>query len=422
MDYRKIKGTNDILPDESLLWKNVREELEKLFVSYGFAYEITPVLEPYELFVRGIGQGTDIVNKEMYSFKSGSGKDIALKPEETVVLFRSIFENNFLTDSSIQKLYYYTPIFRHERPQKGRYREFYQFGVESINAASPERDAEVIELGQRVLERFSITDTELELNSIGCRECRPKYRQELVLYLKGVEEQLCPDCKQRMVTNPLRVLDCKNEQCRKAVKNAPSTIEHLCSECSAHFKEVKDSLDRRNIRYIVNDRIVRGLDYYSRTVFEFIEKGDKLGSQSTIIGGGRYDYLGDEIADKHVPAIGFAGGFERLIMSISEDIRKKCIMQGKLNAYVVYIDQKQKNYAEGILSMLRQGGIASDMSLENDNMKKQMKNASRTGAAYTVICGENEEKENTVTIRNMETGEQVSVRAELNAIREVIIG
>lgn len=420
MNYRKIKGTNDVLPEQSYIWKAVREELEQLFSAYGFAFEITPVLEPYELFVRGIGSSTDIVNKEMYAFKSGSGKDIALKPEETVVLFRSMIENNFLSDNALKKLYYYTPIFRHERPQKGRYREFYQFGVETVNSDSPDRDAETMELGQRIMERFSIDNVSLEINSIGCRECRPVYREKLIEYLNGVKEQLCDDCKQRIDANPMRVLDCKNQKCRDSIIKAPSTIEHLCEDCSSHFEKVKSSLDERQVGYVVNDRIVRGLDYYSRTVFEFIEKGDKLGSQSTIIGGGRYDYLGDEIADRHIPAVGFAGGFERLLMSIDSSDNDLYIKRNRIRAYIVYMDDKHKVFAMSVMNTLRAAGISSEMSFENENMKKQMRSASRSGALYTLICGDNEVKEGAVTVKNMETGEQAAVKYDLKAIKEVI--
>lgn len=420
MNYRKIKGTNDYLPDESTLFRGVKNIIENVIRSYGFKYEITPILEPHELFIRSIGENTDIVNKEMFVFTSKSNKQIALKPEETAVLYRSISENNFINDNDLRKLFYFTPVFRYERPQKGRYREFYQFGVEIINSYDARRDAEIMELGSILLKALNIENTKLHINSIGCSKCRPEYRSTLKTYLHSVENKLCENCGNRIDVNPLRVLDCKNPQCINAVKDAPVTTDHLCSECADHFETVQHALERMGIEYTVNPRIVRGLDYYSKTVFEFIEEGDNLGAQSTIIGGGRYDYLGNEFGMENLGAVGFAGGFERLMMSVPQQMRDAILRSDRIDIAAVYMDDKSEQFVEKLIRDLREAGIICEIAYENDSMKRKMKFAARTGAEFSLICGENEIESNTVTLKHMKTGKQTTVDADVSKIKEVI--
>ncbi len=417
MKYNKIKGTNDILPEESMIWLSIRREIENILMNYGFEYIITPIMEPYELFTRNIGESSDIVNKEMYVFETKSRKRIALKPEETVVVFRSIIENNFLQDNTMKKLFYFTPLFRHERPQKGRYREFYQFGIEIINSKSYYRDAEVIEVGYKILEFFKIENVHLEINSIGCNTCRPNYRKALIEYLEKNKKHLCEDCNRRMHTNPLRVLDCKNSMCKQTVSNAPKTIDYLCDDCKTHFEGVKKELDNKNIKYTVNPYIVRGLDYYSKTVFEFIEKGGKLGSQSTIIGGGRYDYLGNEFAGKDIPCVGFASGFERLLMSIDNTLKNNYINNNRI--VIIYMENAL-NYAKQVLKELRENNILCEIDYEHNKMNKQMKFADKKKAKYVFICGEDEMEEKKITIKNMINGEQRLIDFDIKTIKEVI--
>lgn len=422
MHYKKIKGTNDYLPEQSLLFRGMRDIIEQIMAQYGFKYEITPVLEPYELFLRSIGENTDIVNKEMFVFTSKSNKKIALKPEETAVLYRSIAENKYINDSDIRKLFYFTPVFRYERPQKGRYREFYQFGAEVINSYDPRRDAEMMGLGARILESLQIDEYELQINSIGCNECRPHYRDTLVKYLHAVEKHLCENCAARIDINPLRVLDCKNNQCIDTVREAPLTTHFLCDKCSAHFDTVQKTLNRMAIPFTVNPRIVRGLDYYSRTVFEFIDKSSSLGAQSTIIGGGRYDYLGSEFGMDSLGAVGFAGGFERLMMSVPRSMKDSIVENAGIEITAVYMDESSEIFTEKLVSELRNAGISCEMAYENDSVKRKMKFASRTGTAYTMICGENEIRENTVILKNMKSGTQQTVKADVSKIREVLNG
>jgi len=421
MNYRRIKGTNDYLPQQSLLIKSIESELYRIFEAYGYKWEITPILEPYELFVRSIGQSSDIVSKEMFIIDSSKNK-IALKPEETAPLFRSVIENNYISDSSVKKLCYITPIFRHERPQKGRYREFYQYGIEAVNTDSPQRDAEIIEIGREIIRHFQLENIELNINSIGCRDCRSSYRETLVEYLRNVEGRLCGNCSKRIQTNPLRVFDCKNKTCINALKEAPEITDYLCETCSDHFEDVKNGLDERDIKFTVNPRIVRGLDYYSRTVFEFIERGDKLGAQSTVIAGGRYDYLGDEIAGREIRAVGFAGGLERLVMSLPPGVREKMLASKRTDIVIAYFDKKALKYARKTADILRKNNISVEIAYEFDKIGKQIQFASRIDARYVMIIGDNEIDTNQVTLKHLDSGSQQTIENTIEVIKEVING
>ena len=421
MKFRKIKGTNDYLPNESVIFRAVRNRVENIIEQFGFQYEITPILEPYELFIRSIGEQSDIVNKEMFVFTSKSGKKIALKPEETAVLYRSLSENNLLTNADIKKLFYFTPVFRYERPQKGRFREFYQYGVEIINSYNAERDGEVMHIGKVIIDSLEIKDVKLHINTIGCKKCRPEYKKALIDFLSKNDKKLCENCKVKIKNNPLRILDCKNNDCIEAVKNAPVTMDYLCNDCEEHFNQVSNSLDRRGIEYIKNPNIVRGLDYYSRTVFEFIEEGGKLGSQSTIIGGGRYDYLSNEFDAEDIGAVGFSGGFERLLMSIDKTVKDRMIDEYSIKAVLVYFNDETMEYASNIADMMRKANIKTEISFEYQGIKKQMKFASRINARFAIICGEEEMKTNRVKIKNMDTGEQIEVERNIDKIKEAIL-
>ncbi len=421
MQFRKIKGTNDYLPNESVIFRAVRNRVENIIEQFGFQYEITPILEPYELFIRSIGEQSDIVNKEMFVFTSKNGKKIALKPEETAVLYRSLSENNLLTNADIKKLFYFTPVFRYERPQKGRFREFYQYGVEIINSYNAERDGEIMHIGKAIIDSFEIKDVKLHINSIGCKKCRPEYKKALIDFLSKNDKNLCENCKIKIHNNPLRILDCKNKSCIEAVKNAPITIDYLCNDCAEHFNQVKESLDRRKIEYIENTNIVRGLDYYSSTVFEFIEEGGKLGSQSTIIGGGRYDYLSNEFDAENIGAVGFSGGFERLLISIDKSVKDRIIDEYSIKAVLVYFNDETMKYASNIADMMREANIKTEITFEYQGIKKQMKFASRINARFAIICGEEEMNDNKVKIKNMNTGKQIEVERNIDKIKEAIL-
>jgi len=400
------RGTNDIFGDYMAAWQNLEQTMRSLCKDFSF-YEIrTPIFEHTELFSRGVGETTDIVQKEMYTFLDKGDRSISLKPEGTAGVVRAYLERNLYAEIQPTKLYYITPAFRYEKPQAGRMRQFHQFGIELFGSDHPTADAEVIALGAQMLERLNIKNVELNINSLGGPECRSKYNQILKEFLVKNEDRLCPTCKERMVKNPLRILDCKNESCQIVVKDAPLMLDHLGDECKAHFNQLLSLLDAMEIKYVVNPWIVRGLDYYTKTVFEFVSK--EIGSQGTVCGGGRYNGLIEECGGTPTPAVGFGAGIERLLMTI-EATNGKIAYEKSVDIYIGTMGHEAILKAANLVNNLRKENINAEMDLVGRSVKAQMKYANKIGARYSIILGDNELSENKGNLKNMETGEQVEV-------------
>jgi histidyl-tRNA synthetase len=422
MKYFRPKGTRDILPPESYKKYWIEETFRKTVSKYGFVEITTPVFEHTELFLRSIGESTDIVTKQMYTFTDQGERSLTLRPEGTPGVVRTIIENGVKLPG---RFFYIEPMYRYERPQKGRYREFYQLGIEVIGEASPEIDAEVIEIGAQFFSAIGIKDCSIQINSVGCPECRPKFRQELVNFLSDKKDKICEDCKIRLEKNPLRVFDCKNENCQEIYEHAPKVRPSLCRNCYEHFLSVTKALDEREIDYTFNDRMVRGLDYYTKTAFEFISS--RLGAQDSLGGGGRYDDLVEElrgheirlprfdkIKDKFIteqpirpqtPAIGFALGEERILI-VAEP--PKDVIQPKLIS-IIYFSEKELSYAKELASELRQAEISVYINYDLKKLRTQLSYADTLKAQFAIIIGEDEIAKGVLTLRDMESGEQQNI-------------
>lgn len=399
------RGTVDILPDEVIWWHHLRRVAEEVCRDYGYSEIVTPAFEHTELFVHTSGETSDIVTRQMYSFTDGSGRSLTLRPEGTPGVGRAYLEHKLYANPQPTRLFYFGPMFRYERPQKGRQRQFHQFGVEVFGADSALADAEVILLGIEYLRRLGLSGLEMHLNSIGCAKCRPSYREALVGFLRERASTLCEDCARRLSQNPLRVLDCKNEACRASASGAPVSLEHLCAACSAHFDQLISVLKASGVPQSTNPTLVRGLDYYSRTVFEFISY--KIGAQNAVFGGGRYDGLIESLGGEPTPGVGWALGLERLILVLrNEGIAAPGM--APLEAYVVTSDSTRER---GFLlaEELRRAGISTEVDVMGRSFKAQMKQADRLGARYSLFLGEEEVARNEIGVRLMETGEQSSV-------------
>ena len=404
---QKIKGTMDILPEETPLWRYIegimREEAEK----YGYGEIRTPTFENTELFVRGVGDTTDVVQKEMYTFADrDEGRSISLRPEGTASVVRALIENGRCSDPMPLKYYYIMSCFRHEKPQAGRSREFVQFGTEMFGSHSPASDATAIALANSVLKRLGLTNVKLHVNSIGCKECRPKYREALVEYYNSHIDTLCDTCKTRLEKNPLRLLDCKNPDCHALAVNAPKTVDHLCEGCQSNFDMLKSALGAMNIDYVVDSSIVRGLDYYTGTVFEFIAEG--IGAQSTVCGGGRYDGLVSSLGGPELPGIGFGMGITRLILAMRE-LGLDNIEGAKPLIYIAALGEKAMVKGLEITERLRRDGRFAECDVVGRSLKAQMKYANKKGARYTLIIGDSEVEAGKAQLRDMESGEQTEV-------------
>ena len=400
----------DILPEKTPLFRYIegimREEAEK----YGYGEIRTPTFENTELFVRGVGDTTDVVQKEMYTFADREeNRSISLRPEGTASVARAIIENGKCSDPMPLKYYYIISCFRHEKPQAGRSREFFQFGTEMFGSDSPAADATAIALAASVFKRLGLTNVKLHLNSIGCKECRPAYRDALVSYYNARRESLCDTCKTRLEKNPLRLLDCKNPECADMAKLAPKTIEHLCPDCTAKFDMLKSALDAMGIEYTVDSSIVRGLDYYTGAVFEFIAEG--IGSQSTVCGGGRYDGLVESLGGPKLSGIGFGMGLTRVILALEEAGLDK-IEAKKPVVYIAALGERAQVKALGITERLRAGGSYAECDIVGRSLKAQMKYANKIGAEYTLIIGDSEVDAGKAQLRNMATGEQTEVELD----------
>ncbi len=403
MKINAIRGVKDILPDEIGKWQVVEAISRETLENHGYGEIRIPALEYTDLFARSIGQGTDIVEKEMYTFADSKGSKISLRPEGTAGVVRAAIEHHLLTPSAVNKLYYIGPMFRHERPQKGRYRQFYQIGAELLGTDNPQVDAEVLSMLHLLLLRLGIDRVRLELNSLGCPECRPVYRTALQDFLKAAGNALCNDCQRRTDLNPLRVLDCKNPHCKEATREAPSVLASLCSACMDHFETVKTTLDELDIPYEINERLVRGLDYYTRTTFEFTTT--QLGAQNAVAAGGRYDGLVEELGGPATPGIGFALGMERLIALLPETT-------GRSDRDVLYLaplGEAAIARTPRLMHQLRSRGICAETDYQGKSLKSQMKRADRLHARYVGILGEDELNEGVVLLRNMNDKEQRKV-------------
>ena len=399
------KGTKDVLPEDSYKWRFVEDTAREIARLY-FLKEIrTPVFEHTELFNRGVGDTSDVVTKEMYTFQDKGGRSITLKPEGTAGAARSFIENGMGSGVLPAKMYYIIPAFRYERPQAGRLREFHQFGVEIFGAKGADTDAETILLADTFLKKLGLKPR-LHINSIGCPACRAAYNKALKEYFAPHLNELCFDCKTRYEKNPLRLLDCKEESCRKINAEAPSILDYLCDDCKAHFEEVKERLTSAGVPFTVDSRIVRGLDYYTRTVFEFVADG--IGAQGTVCAGGRYDGLIRNLGGGDVPAIGFAAGIERLLI-VMEQSGVKIPETETLTAYIAGMDDKCRKKSFEIVTELRKNGVVAECDHMERSVKSQFKYADKSGAKYVAVIGESELEKGAATVKNMATGEAEEV-------------
>lgn len=415
MKFNAPRGTNDILPPDTLKWQYIEKKTHEIFANYNYQEIRTPIFEYTELFQRGIGEVTDIVEKEMYTFEDKSGRSITLRPEGTASVMRSFLENKIYGQAQPTKYYYIGPMFRYERPQSGRFRQFHQLGIEALGSNDPALDVEVISVGMRLLQKFGLNEFELHLNSVGCRECRPNYVEKLKSYLNKYQDDLCVSCKDRINRNPLRVLDCKNESCTAVIKDAPKITDNLCDSCDEHFNQVQEYLDILDMDYILNPLLVRGLDYYTNTAFEI--KDNALGAQNTVFGGGRYNGLAEEIGKRDLPGIGFALGIERLLLSLeAKDIQLP--VESGVDLYITVIGDKAKKESFKLLDQLRSKGFRTEIDYLDRSVGSQMKSADRMNAEYTIIIGEDELSNNSATIRNMKSGEEKQIQLS-NLIEEM---
>ena len=400
------RGTQDVSPYESYKWIQLENKLREVVDQYGFKEIRTPTFEHTELFLRGVGDTTDIVNKEMYTFEDKGKGSITLRPEGTASTVRSVLEKGILNEGLPLKAYYILSCFRYEKPQAGRLREFHQLGIELFGAQDYTADAEVIATGAKILKDLGLTAVKLNINSIGCPNCRPKYHEKLKEYFAEHIDGMCEDCKARFEKNPLRLLDCKEEKCSAIAKNAPVVIEHLCDECHDHFEGLKKTLDGMGVDYAINTKIVRGLDYYTKTVFEFVYDG--IGSQGTVCGGGRYDGLFEELGGNHVPAVGFGMGLERLLLTLEAE-GKKLGDDSVPDIFFANIGEDAKIFAFTMAEKARAEGLRAQSDLMARSLKAQMKYADKIGAKYTVVLGDEEIANKTAVAKNMATKEQVTL-------------
>ncbi len=404
-----IKGTQDTLPSDSYRIKFVEDTIAEIAGNYGFKEIRTPVFEHTELFNRSVGDTTDVVQKEMYTFEDKGGRSITLRPEGTAGAVRAFLEHGLFNDALPQKVYYFTSCYRYEKPQAGRLREFHQFGIECFGAESAAADAEVISVANEIFGFLGIEGLELQINSIGCPTCRAEFQKALKEYFGQHKDELCETCLSRLDRNPMRILDCKSPVCSKIADGAPTVLDYLCDDCREHFENLKKYLDAMAIPYKVNPTIVRGLDYYTRTVFEFVATG--IGAQGTVCGGGRYDGLCEELGGNHIPALGFGLGMERLML-VLEQQGIELPSENKCNVYIAPAGEAASLKAAEIATHLREEGIFALFDISNRGIKAQMKYANKIGAEYVVVIGDNELESGTVELKNMETGDVVPMSLE----------
>ncbi|MGX6591474.1 histidyl-tRNA synthetase [Cetobacterium ceti] len=401
---KAVRGTKDIFGTDADKYNYIVNTAQKLFEDYGYTMIKTPIFEETDLFKRGIGEGTDVVEKEMYTFTDRGDRSITLRPEGTAAVVRSYLENKIYAQEDMSRFYYAGSMFRYERPQAGRQREFNQIGVEVLGESSPILDAEVIAMGYTLLEKLGITDLAVNINSVGGRESRLKFRETLLNFLEPMREDLCDDCRMRMEKNPLRVLDCKNEKCKDLTKDAPIITESLNEEEKEHYETVKKYLDIFGVKYIEDPKLVRGLDYYSSTVYEIVT--NKLGSQGTVLGGGRYDTLLKQLGDRDIPAFGFAAGVERVMMLLGDNYPKNTP-----DLYIAWLGEATRDFAFKIAQDLRVAGLKVIIDYNSKGMKSHMKKADKLEAKNVLIIGEDELNKGTVVLKDFinRTQEELTV-------------
>ncbi|MGL5049072.1 MAG: histidine--tRNA ligase [Fusobacteriaceae bacterium] len=401
---KAIRGTKDIFGAEAQKYNRIAKEANDFYSNYGYEMIKTPIFEETDLFKRGIGEGTDVVEKEMYTFTDRGERSLTLRPEGTAPVVRCYLEHKIYTVEELSKFYYMGSMFRYERPQAGRQREFNQIGVEVLGEGSPVLDAEVISMGYKFLERLGITDLQLNINSVGGQESRSEYRETLLTFLRPLKEELCEDCKNRMEKNPLRVLDCKNENCKNLTEGSPSLIDSLNTEEKNHYESVKKYLTLFGVEYVENPKLVRGLDYYSSTVFEIIT--NKLGSQGTVLGGGRYDTLLKQLGDKEIPAFGYAAGVERIMMLMNFEEKSST------KVYIAWLGEKTKDFSLKLAEELRSSGVKTAIEYKEKSMKAHMKKADKLNVEFAIIIGENEMEKNEFVLKNFKNREQATLKIE----------
>ena len=415
------RGTHDITPSEMKNWRRVEKAARDICDLYHYGEIRTPIFEHTELFLRGIGETTDVVQKEMYTFTDRGGRSVTLRPENTAAVVRSYLEQKLYADTQATKLFYIGPMFRYDRPQAGRLRQFHQFGIEAIGPAGPSVDAEIIVLAVRFFESLGLKDLNLMINSVGCPKCRPQYRVVLQEFLQDKKEELCENCQSRFDRNPMRILDCKEEKCNRLSTGAPQMIDCLCEECTEHLAGLRQYLEAAGLTYTLNPRLVRGLDYYTKTAFEI--QYPLLGAQSAVCGGGRYDGLIEECGGPSTPGIGFAIGLERVLLAMEKQ-ELLDPFEDAVPVWVIPIGSMSVLPAFSLLNRLRELGIPSDMDHAGRSLKSQMKQANRTQARYVAIIGEDEARTNQVTLKNMSTGEQLLMSADeaINQLKQEMNG
>ena len=415
MKYQTLSGVHDILPEDFVYFNKVQKTVESVAKYHGFSRIETPVLEFAEVFSKGTGSGTDIVEKEMYTFRTKGGDLVALRPEYTPVIMRSYIEHGMHNQPQPIKLWYLGPCFRHERPQAGRYRQFNQFGFEVLGEQNASLDSQIIQMSYDVMKELGFKNISIEVNSIGDSECRPYFKKILISYFKSRRAALCPDCQRRLKENPLRILDCKEEKCQRVKAGAPQIIDHLCENCHAHFKDVLEFLDELELSYTLNPYLVRGLDYYTKTVFEIIENSEDGKAQGTLMGGGRYDGLSKILGGRDTPACGVAGGMERIINLLGSREDKAVVKSKKpeeAKIFLAQLGQMAKRKGMKLFEEFRAAKIPVAESFSKDSLKAQLRSADKMGAKWVLIFGQKEALEDFITLRDMETGTQKEIKLD----------
>jgi histidyl-tRNA synthetase len=418
MSYDRVRGMYDILPDEIPGWRLAEEAVREVARRYHYREVRFPVVEPTELFSRGIGESTDVVTKEMYTFPDRKGRSLTLRPEGTASVARLYLTHGFATKAPFQKLFYLGPMFRYEKPQKGRNRQFHQYGIEVLGTLDPMVDAEVIGFAWSLMEHLGLGGLRLRLNSIGCSEDRAGYREVLREFFAPSAERMCADCRRRLLENPLRILDCKEETCQPLIAAAPGSMDSLCPECADHFAVVRQWLDRLGLRYDIDSRLVRGLDYYTRTVFELVSSD--LGAQDTLLGGGRYDGLIEMLGGPSTPGIGFAGGFERLVLALQE---RGCTPPiERLDLFLVSFGDEGRRAGLALAEALRTRGVSVDLDVRGRSLRKQLEAANEMNARRVLVLGDEEAKTGRGKVKEMDTGIERESSLDVDALIAVLEG
>ena len=415
--YQSLNGMHDILPEDQIYFNKIRKTVESIADYYGFEKIETPILEFSEIFQKAVGNDTDIVDKEMYTFRTKGGDHVCLRPEGTAAVMRSYLEHGMHNLPQPVKLFYMGPFFRYERPQAGRFRQFHQFGFEIIGEESSSIDSQIIQMNYEVLKELGFKNLAIEINSIGDSECRPYFKKILTSYFKSRRSSLCSDCQRRLKQNPLRILDCKEEKCQRVKASAPQTIDHLCDKCHAHLKQVLEFLDELELPYILNPYLVRGLDYYTRTVFEISEtipggapEGKSLG---TLVGGGRYDNLSKILGGRDAPGCGSAAGIERMV-SLMKNLEEKVVStKPKPKIFLSQLGQLAKRKSMKLFEEFREAKVPVAESFSKDSLKAQMRSANKMGIKYVLILGQKEALEGFITVKNMDTGSQKNIKLDV---------